>query len=93
PAPTGFFQEMGKFECQFLNGTQQVRFLLRQIHNGEQYAHFDSDVGLFVADTAVGEAVARYKNSQPDILEYTRGAVDTFCRHNYEVLTPFITER
>ncbi|NXI38016.1 HB2J protein, partial [Galbula dea] len=90
---TGFFQEMGKVECQFLNGTQQVRLLERYSYNGEQRVHFDSDVGLYVADTALGEADARYWNSQPERLEYARAAVDTFCRHNYEVLTPFITER
>uniref|UniRef100_A0A8D0FLP7 Ig-like domain-containing protein n=1 Tax=Strix occidentalis caurina TaxID=311401 RepID=A0A8D0FLP7_STROC len=79
--------------CQYLNGTERVRFLERCIHNREQYTHFDSDVGLYVADTPLGEFQAKYRNSQPDLLEQQRAEVDRFCRHNYQVLTPFITER
>uniref|UniRef100_A0A8C0EEL6 MHC class II beta chain N-terminal domain-containing protein n=1 Tax=Bubo bubo TaxID=30461 RepID=A0A8C0EEL6_BUBBB len=80
-------------ECQYLNGTERVRFVMRYIHNQEQFAHFDSDVGLFVADTPLGEHQAKYWNSQPDILEQERAEVDTYCRHDYQVGTPYITER
>ena len=93
PAQTGFFQERQEHECQYLNGTERVRFVEMYIHNREQYVHFDSDVGRYVADTPLGEPDAEYWNSQPDLLEDVRAAVDTFCRHNYGVSTPFIVER
>ncbi|NXN71310.1 2B1D protein, partial [Himantopus himantopus] len=85
PAQTGFFQELALSECQYLNGTERVRFVDRYIYNREQYVHFDSDVGHFVADTPLGTSTAKYWNSQPDVLEDERAAVDTFCRHNYGV--------
>uniref|UniRef100_A0A8D0F1F5 Ig-like domain-containing protein n=1 Tax=Strix occidentalis caurina TaxID=311401 RepID=A0A8D0F1F5_STROC len=91
--PSGVFLELSVFECQYLNGTEQVRYVDRYIHNREQYTHFDSDVGLFVADTPLGEPQAQYFNSQPDLLDDERAAVDTYCRYNYQVSTPFITER
>uniref|UniRef100_A0A8D0KT36 Ig-like domain-containing protein n=1 Tax=Strix occidentalis caurina TaxID=311401 RepID=A0A8D0KT36_STROC len=91
--PLGVFLEMNEAECQYLNGTKRVRFVERYIYNREEYAHFDSDLGLYVANTPLGELQAQYRNSQPDTLEYERGEVDTFCRKSYKVLTPFITER
>ncbi|XP_074666684.1 class II histocompatibility antigen, B-L beta chain-like isoform X2 [Strix aluco] len=91
--PSGIFLEMNEAECQYLNGTKRVRFVERYIYNREEYAHFDSDLGLYVANTPLGELQAQYWNSQPDTLEYERGEVDTFCRKSYKVLTPFITER
>ncbi|NWY58334.1 HB2L protein, partial [Chionis minor] len=90
---TGFFQEAVKAECHFPNGTEQVRLVVRNSHNREQYMHYDSDVGRYLADTRLGEDQAKYQNSQPDVLEENRAAVDTYCRHNYGVLTPFIVER
>ncbi|XP_033929478.1 class II histocompatibility antigen, B-L beta chain [Melopsittacus undulatus] len=87
------FQEAYKYECQFLNGTQRVRFVARYIHNRVQYAHFDSDVGHYVGDTPMGEIQAKHRNDNVELLEQRRTAVDWFCRHNYEGLTPFITER
>ncbi|XP_074786671.1 class II histocompatibility antigen, B-L beta chain-like [Athene noctua] len=91
--PSGVFLEMGVCECQYLNGTERVRYVNRYIHNREQLLHFDSDMGLYVADTPLGEPQAEYWNSQPELLEQRRAAVDTFCRHNYQVGTPFVTER
>ncbi|NXT49550.1 HB2L protein, partial [Pluvianellus socialis] len=90
---TGFFQEAAKSECHFLNGTEQVRFVSKYIYNREQYVHYDSDVGRYLPDTPLGESSAKYLNSQPDLLEEIRAALDTFCRHNYGVSTPFIVER
>ncbi|NXW54082.1 HB2J protein, partial [Eurystomus gularis] len=87
------FQLMGKGECQYLNGTERVRYLQRYIYNREQFIQYDSDVGLFVGDTPLGETQAKYWNSQPDILEQIRAAGDTFCRQNCEVYTPFIVPR
>ncbi|NXP97246.1 HB2J protein, partial [Vidua macroura] len=77
-------------ECHFINGTEKVRFAM--IYNREQYALFDSDVGLYVGDTPDGEKVARYWNSDPARLENKRTEVDWYCRHNYECLIAFIME-
>ncbi|NXI48829.1 HB2D protein, partial [Chloroceryle aenea] len=93
PAHTGVFQEMGKAECQFLNGTERVRFLQRYIHNREQFAHFDSDVGLYVADTPMGEPQTKIWNSRPELLENERARIDRFCRYNYGALNDFVVER
>ncbi|XP_065510900.1 class II histocompatibility antigen, B-L beta chain-like [Caloenas nicobarica] len=82
---SGFFQHLGEAECQFTNGTEQVRFVQRYLYNRQQLVHFDSDLGIFVADTPLGEPEAKYWNSQPDLLEQRRAEVDTFCRHNYGV--------
>ncbi|XP_074990715.1 class II histocompatibility antigen, B-L beta chain-like isoform X1 [Calonectris borealis] len=87
------FQELSEGECQYFNGTERVRFVQRYLHNRQQLVHFDSDVGHYVADSPLGESIAKYWNSQPDLLEQERAAVDTFCRHNYEVSNPFIVER
>ncbi|XP_051630334.1 class II histocompatibility antigen, B-L beta chain-like isoform X2 [Manacus candei] len=90
---SGVFQWMGTFECYFINGTERVRLVERLIYNREQYAHFDSDVGVFVGDTPFGEIQARYLNSDPEKLEYRRSAMDTYCRHNYRIAAPFSVER
>ncbi|XP_074666647.1 class II histocompatibility antigen, B-L beta chain-like isoform X6 [Strix aluco] len=82
---SGIFLAMGESECQYLNGTERVRYVERFIYNREQYVHFDSDVGLYVADTPLGEPTAKHWNSQPEKLEDTQTAVDTFCRHNYQI--------
>ncbi|XP_066842941.1 class II histocompatibility antigen, B-L beta chain-like [Anser cygnoides] len=89
----GFFQEMMVDECHYLNGTERVRFLDRYFYNRQQYAHFDSDVGHYVADTELGKPDADYWNSQPELLEQRRAEVDTYCRYNYGVVTPFTIER
>ncbi|XP_075346686.1 class II histocompatibility antigen, B-L beta chain-like [Mycteria americana] len=90
---SGVFQEIAKAKCEYLNGTDKVRLVHMYIYNRQQLVHFDSDVGHFVADSPLGEPDAKYWNSQPDLLEQKQAAVDTFCRHNYRVLTPFIVER
>ncbi|XP_027563048.1 class II histocompatibility antigen, B-L beta chain-like, partial [Neopelma chrysocephalum] len=87
------FQLMAKAECHFINGTERVRFVARGIYNREQQLHFDSDVGVFVGDTPFGESWARHVNSDPELMELRRSDVDRFCRHNYEVITPFSVER
>ncbi|KAM7021045.1 class II histocompatibility antigen, B-L beta chain-like [Acridotheres tristis] len=84
---------MGKCECHFINGTEKVRFVLRHISNREQLAHFDSDMGLYVGDTPYGQQLARYRNSDPELLEYYRARVDTSCRYNYGLYAPFLVER
>ncbi|XP_067169749.1 class II histocompatibility antigen, B-L beta chain-like [Apteryx mantelli] len=84
---------MGKSECQYLNGTERVRFLDRYIHNRQQLLHFDSDVGVYAADSPLGEPLAKAWNSQPEILERAQNAMDTISRHNYWVFSPFTVER
>ncbi|XP_071276183.1 class II histocompatibility antigen, B-L beta chain-like [Agelaius tricolor] len=90
---SGVFQLLVKFECYFSNGTEKVRFVQRRIYNREQFLMFDSDVGHFVGFTPYGEAEARYWNNDPEFLEDRRAQVDTYCRHNYEVIRPFSVER
>ncbi|KAK4805509.1 hypothetical protein QYF61_004448 [Mycteria americana] len=92
-ARAGYFQEYFKGDCYFSNGTEKVRNVVRYIYNRQQYVHFDSDVGHYVADSPLGEPDAKYWNSQPDVLEQTRAEVDRVCRNNYRVWTPFTVER
>ncbi|XP_067169936.1 class II histocompatibility antigen, B-L beta chain-like [Apteryx mantelli] len=90
---TGYFLEMHKSECQYVNGTEQVRYVERYLYNRQQYVHFDCDLGVYVADSPLGEPSAKYWNSQRDIIEEKQAKVDTYCRHNYGVVTPFSVER
>ncbi|NWZ74662.1 HB2L protein, partial [Acrocephalus arundinaceus] len=89
PAHSGVFQQMVKAECQFINGTEEVRFVGRRIYNREEFFNFDSDVGHFVGFTPFGEKEARKYNSNPDRLEYDRTAVDWFCRGWYKYVASF----
>ncbi|NXP43291.1 HB2C protein, partial [Leiothrix lutea] len=89
----GVFQEMIRFECYFINGTEKVRYIERLIYNRKQYVVFDSDVGHFVGDTPYGEMRATYWNNKPHWAEFKRGEVDRLCRSNYKLFTPFTVER
>ncbi|OXB74421.1 UNVERIFIED_CONTAM: hypothetical protein H355_002486, partial [Colinus virginianus] len=80
-------------ECHYLNGSEQVRLLKRYIYNRQQYEHFDSDLGKYVADTPLGEPQAEIDNSNPDLLEQEMNEVDTVCRHNYGVIESFTVQR
>ncbi|XP_051625011.1 class II histocompatibility antigen, B-L beta chain-like [Manacus candei] len=90
---SGVFEWMRKAECDFINGTERVRYVERHIYNREQQLHFDSDVGVYVGDTPFGESWARYWNSNPAELEYRRTLVDSYCRYDYKIVTPFGVER
>ncbi|KAM4751843.1 H-2 class II histocompatibility antigen, E-B beta chain-like [Cyanocitta cristata] len=87
------FQEMFKAECQFINGTEKVRLVVRNFYNRLQDVMYDSDVGHYVGFTPFGEKVARAWNSDPDFMEQRRTEVDTVCRHNYKLYAPFSVER
>nr|VEL53454.1 MHC class II protein [Pongo abelii] len=87
------FLEQGKCECHFFNGTERVRYLERYVYNQEEYVRFDSDVGEYRAVTELGRPDAEYWNSQKDILERKRAAVDNYCRHNYGVGESFTVRR
>nr|XP_048673615.1 H-2 class II histocompatibility antigen, E-S beta chain-like isoform X7 [Caretta caretta]XP_048673616.1 H-2 class II histocompatibility antigen, E-S beta chain-like isoform X8 [Caretta caretta]XP_048673618.1 H-2 class II histocompatibility antigen, E-S beta chain-like isoform X10 [Caretta caretta] len=91
--PPGRYVYQQNSECLFTNGTERVRFLDRYLYNGRQDVHFDSELGVFVADTELGRPDAELWNSQPETLAYERGSVDRFCRHNYEVDAPFTVAR
>ncbi|XP_026547332.1 H-2 class II histocompatibility antigen, A beta chain-like, partial [Notechis scutatus] len=74
-----------KSECLFLNGTQRVQYLFKEMYDRQEFVRFDSDFGKFVAVTAFGKADADIWNSNEQIMQYQKAAVDFFCRHNYEV--------
>ncbi|XP_063147275.1 H-2 class II histocompatibility antigen, E-S beta chain-like isoform X2 [Candoia aspera] len=83
--PPAHFLFQSKAECRFLNGTQRVRFLYRQFYDRQEFARFDSDLGKFVAVTELGQPDADTWNSDKALLQYKRGQVDRYCRHNYGV--------
>uniref|UniRef100_A0A803V326 Ig-like domain-containing protein n=1 Tax=Ficedula albicollis TaxID=59894 RepID=A0A803V326_FICAL len=80
PAHTGLFQEVVKSEGHFINGTDCVRLVERNISNREQFLHFGSDVGL-------------YWNSDPEWMEHRWAAENRHCWHNQELSSPFLVER
>ncbi|XP_069491360.1 H-2 class II histocompatibility antigen, E-S beta chain-like [Ambystoma mexicanum] len=87
------FVTQWKSECHFLNGTERVRYVARWSYNQQQFLHFDSDTGVFKADDLLGVPSAESLNSQKEVLEQERAAVDTFCRHNYGILEDFMQRR
>ncbi|XP_062979032.1 H-2 class II histocompatibility antigen, E-S beta chain-like isoform X4 [Elgaria multicarinata webbii] len=94
PPPAPHFLAQWKFECHFINGTQQVRYLYRYIYDRQDLVRFDSARGDFEAVTTLGEPDAKYWNSQEDYLYVSRTAVDRFCRYNYDnIFGPFSHRR
>lgn len=91
-SPARFLYQF-KAECHFSNGTERVRFLERHFYNGKEYVRFDSDVGEYRALSSLGEPTAKKWNGQKEILEHARGAVDTYCKHNYGVAESFTVQR
>ncbi|XP_004624317.2 antigen peptide transporter 2 isoform X1 [Octodon degus] len=87
------FVIQAKADCYFTNGTAKVRFVVRFIFNLEEYVHFDSDVGMFVALTELGKPDAEQWNNRPDILEMSRASVNMLCRHNYRLGAPLTLGR
>ncbi|XP_074092712.1 DLA class II histocompatibility antigen, DR-1 beta chain-like [Macrotis lagotis] len=82
-----------KADCYFTKGTERVRLVDRYISNDQEILHFDSEEGKYAAVTELGRPAAEYFNSQQDLLEERRAAVDTVCRHNYEAYKAFTVER
>ncbi|NWV82599.1 HB2D protein, partial [Dasyornis broadbenti] len=76
---SGVFQDMAKFECRFMNGTEKVRFVQRNICNRVEDARFGSDVGKFVGFSPSGEKQARHWNSDPEGLQYEQADTTTTC--------------
>lgn len=87
------FVTQAKADCYFTNGTEKVRFVVRFIFNLEEYARFDSDLGMFVALTELGKPDAERWNNRPDILARSRASVDMLCRRNYYLGAPFTVGR
>ncbi|NXQ43970.1 HB21 protein, partial [Catharus fuscescens] len=92
-AHTEVFQRIFKGECHFINGTEKVRYVTRDIYNREELLRFDSDVGRYEGLTPYGEKWAHYLNSKQAELDYRRAEVDRYCRYNYELFAPFSVER
>ncbi|EHH52940.1 hypothetical protein EGM_13482, partial [Macaca fascicularis] len=78
-------------ECYAFNGTQ--RFVDGLIYNREDYVHFDSAVGEFLAVMELGRPTGEYLNSQKDFMERKRAEVDKMCRHKYELMEPLLRQR
>ncbi|CAM4656266.1 unnamed protein product [Lepidochelys olivacea] len=91
--PPEHFLHQEKWDCLYANGTGRVRYLYRYIYDRRQFLHFDSELGVFVADTELGRPEAEAWNSQPETLASYRGEVDRFCRHNYGAVQPFSVDR
>ncbi|KAL1771718.1 HLA class II histocompatibility antigen, DO beta chain isoform X1 [Sigmodon hispidus] len=91
-APEDFVIQ-AKADCYFTNGTEKVRFIVRFIFNLEEYLHFDSDLGMFVALTELGEPDAEQWNKRWDLLEQSRASVNLVCRQNYRLGAPFTVGR
>uniref|UniRef100_A0A8C6V7M0 Ig-like domain-containing protein n=1 Tax=Naja naja TaxID=35670 RepID=A0A8C6V7M0_NAJNA len=79
-------RQEGSFgECHFLNGTQQVRLLLRSFYNRQEIDYFDSDLGKYVAVTPLGQPDVDKWNRDEVYLQYWKAQVDSVCRHNYRL--------
>ncbi|XP_006882265.1 PREDICTED: patr class II histocompatibility antigen, DO beta chain-like [Elephantulus edwardii] len=91
--PPENFVIQAKAECYFTNGIEKVQFVVRFIFNLEEYAHFDSDLGMFVALTELGRPDVEHWNNRTDIVERSRASVDLLCRHNYRLGASFTVER
>ncbi|XP_057607391.1 HLA class II histocompatibility antigen, DO beta chain isoform X2 [Chionomys nivalis] len=87
------FVIQAKADCYFTNGTDKVRFVVRFIFNLEEYLHFDSDLGMFVALTELGEPDAEQWNKRWDLVEQSRASVNMVCRQNYKLGAPFTVGR
>ncbi|XP_070599964.1 H-2 class II histocompatibility antigen, E-S beta chain-like isoform X2 [Erythrolamprus reginae] len=80
------FLHQRKTECRFLNGTQRVRLLYREMYDRQEFLRFDSDRGEFEAVTEFGKWQADAWNEDKQGLQSRKAAVDYFCRNNYEIL-------
>uniref|UniRef100_A0A8C6X234 MHC class II beta chain N-terminal domain-containing protein n=1 Tax=Naja naja TaxID=35670 RepID=A0A8C6X234_NAJNA len=55
---------------------QRVRFLERYFYDRQEFARFDSDLGKFVAVTALGKVDADGWNRDEQLLQYEKAGVD-----------------
>ncbi|XP_066129455.1 uncharacterized protein [Saccopteryx bilineata] len=89
--PPDVYVYQRRSDCYERNGTH--RFLERYVYNRDVFVQFDSAVGTFVAVTELGRVTAKNWNVQGEFLELRRRAVDTVCRHNYELDRGFTLQR
>ncbi|KAM9005110.1 H-2 class II histocompatibility antigen, E-S beta chain [Sarcophilus harrisii] len=87
------FTKQSKCECYFVNGMEHVQYVERHMYNQKEYVHFDSNVGKYAAVMELGRPEAEYWNNHKEILDDLRARVDTLCRHNYQVIEPFLLPR
>lgn len=66
--------------------------MTRYIFNQEEVLRFDSDVGEFQAVSELGQPIAEDLNSQKDILDNYRAAVDR-CRNDYALVSLMLKRR
>lgn len=62
-----------------------MRFLLELFLDQQQHVHFDSNAGMYLADTELGQPDAKYWDSHKEKLVYNWGTGDSVCQHNYGV--------
>nr|XP_056722934.1 H-2 class II histocompatibility antigen, E-S beta chain-like [Euleptes europaea] len=92
--PDAHFLYQEKGECRFANGTAgEVRFLYRSFWDRQECARFDSRLGRFAAVAQLCERDVERFNRDPQTLQYCMAAVDSFCRHNYEIDEGFLHSR
>ncbi|XP_039097729.1 HLA class II histocompatibility antigen, DP beta 1 chain [Hyaena hyaena] len=79
--------------CYEFNGTH--RFLEQCIYNRELFVQFDSDsaAGVFVAVSELGLVTAKNWNIRKEFLALRQNAVDTVCKHNFELDEGFTLQR
>ncbi|KAM9323868.1 uncharacterized protein PAF06_020104 [Gastrophryne carolinensis] len=87
------FVVQAKSQCYYRDGTRDVRFMRRFIYNQEEFVYFDSDKGIFIAKTELGRPDAECLNSDPEVLAAAQAAVETICKHNYQVYKPAAIDR
>ncbi|KAM5145836.1 H-2 class II histocompatibility antigen, E-S beta chain-like [Mantella aurantiaca] len=82
-----------KYECHYINGTQNVRLLERQFYNQEEFVYFDSRDGYYTAKTELGRPDAESWNKNKEIIEQRKAAVQTYCVPNYDILHSVTADR
>lgn len=84
PHHAAHFLYQEKFECRFLHGTQQMRYLYRGIYGGQEIFHFDIARGEYMAVTALGQPDVDRWNRDPVELQLRKARLDGFCRPSYK---------
>ncbi|KAJ6652527.1 hypothetical protein lerEdw1_011433 [Lerista edwardsae] len=92
--PPEHFLYQVRAECGFPNGTGPGVYIVdRWFWDRQEIVHYDSRRGRYEAVTELGEPEAESWNSDKEILEWARAAVDWFCRPNYGIFERFAAAR
>uniref|UniRef100_A0A8C7AIA0 Ig-like domain-containing protein n=1 Tax=Neovison vison TaxID=452646 RepID=A0A8C7AIA0_NEOVI len=89
--PADLYVYQRRSTCLELNGTH--RFLEQYTYNRELFVQFDSAAGVFVAKSELGRITARNWNIQREFLYLRRSAVDSVCKHNFDLDEGFTLKR